>query len=80
MNYIFGILFLTSLANIGILILMYLMFTFANDFVYKLHSSFFKVSKEQFKETYYTLLLFGKLSILAFNIVPCVVAGVTMSD
>ena len=78
-NDIFGFLLLTSIANLGILVLMYLMFTFANDFLYRRHFTFFKVSKEQFKETYYSLLQFGKFTVIAFNIVPCVVTGLAMA-
>jgi hypothetical protein len=58
--------------NMGILLWWWLFFTLAHDWVYQFHSKWFKISVEQFDTIHYAGIIFFKLGIFFFNIVPYV--------
>jgi len=59
-----------TLINIGILILWGVMIMAAGNFVYRMHSRIFPMSQEQFYQIHYAGLVFAKLVIVVFNLVP----------
>ena len=59
-----------SVINIVLLLFWVLWLKFAHDFVYKIHGKWFKLSEEKFDSTHYTGMLFFKICIFVFNIVP----------
>ena len=59
-----------AVINIGVLLLWFLGFTVAHDWIYRIHGRWFKVSEENFDAIHYASMGFFKLSILLFNIVP----------
>jgi hypothetical protein len=56
--------------NYSILLVWFLMIVFAKDFIYKIHTKWFDISKEKFDSINYMLMGFYKLSIFIFNLVP----------
>jgi len=56
--------------NIGLLLWWWLFLTLAHDFVYRIHGKWFKLSEERFDAIHYSGMLFFKICIFLFNIVP----------
>jgi hypothetical protein len=56
--------------NMGILLWWWLFLTFAHNWVYQVHGKWFKISVEKFDTIHYTGILFFKLGIFFFNLVP----------
>ena len=50
--------------------LLFFVITVLHDWVYKMHTKWFKLSIEKFDEIHYTGIAFFKIAILFFNIVP----------
>ena len=59
-----------GIINIGILLCWLLFLVVAHDWVYRIHSKWFKLSMETFDTVHYAGMAFYKLSIFMFNIVP----------
>ena len=59
-----------TVINIGILLWWFLFFSLAHDWVYKLHTKWFKLSVEKFDAIHYCAVAFFKLSVFLFNLVP----------
>lgn len=74
MNYhhILHILIVCTLFNYAVLILWFAVFTFAHDWLYRLHSRWFKIPVETFDTIHYAGLAIYKIGILLFNIAPLV--------
>jgi hypothetical protein len=56
--------------NFSILLLWLLIFCFAHEWIYKLHSRFFSLSKENFDVIHYAGMAFYKLTIFIFFLGP----------
>ena len=56
--------------NMGILLWWVGFIIFANDWVYRMHSKFYKLSKESFDTIHYAGIVLFKVFIFAFNLVP----------
>lgn len=65
-----NVLLLCSVINIGLFIVAALIFCFGRDFVYRIHGRWYKVPEESFNTVFYASMLFYKICILVFNIVP----------
>ena len=59
-----------AVINVGLLLWWVLFFTLAHDFTYRFHGKWFKLSVERFNATHYAGMLFFKICIFLFNIVP----------
>ncbi len=59
-----------SLINIGLLLWWWCVLVFAHDWVYKIHTRWFKLSVEAFDTVHYSAIAFFKLVVFVFNIVP----------
>jgi hypothetical protein len=59
-----------SVINIGLLLFSFLFICLGQEWVYGIHSKWFKISKEQFYAIMYGTLAFYKICIFLFNIVP----------
>ncbi|NIP31693.1 MAG: hypothetical protein GTO02_19565 [Candidatus Dadabacteria bacterium] len=59
-----------SLINIGILLYWFLMLLMVRDWIYKIHSKWFKIPEDRFDDIHYRALAYFKLSIFLFNVVP----------
>jgi Family of unknown function (DUF6868) len=63
-------LFWCAIINYGILLLWFLFFLLAHDWMYALHSQWFHLSVEQFDMLHYAGISIFKLGILLLNVVP----------
>ena len=59
--------------NLGLLIISFLAFTFGGDFIYRVHGKWYDIKKDQFNTIVYAGMMFYKICILFFNIVPYIV-------
>ncbi len=59
-----------AVINIGLLLLYWIKFRLAHDFLYRVHGKWFKLSVERFDAIHYTAMAFWKMGIFMFNIVP----------
>ena len=62
-----------SAINLGVLMLWFLVFVFARDFVFRIHTRWFKIAEERFDEIHYTLMGHYKLAVILFILVPYLV-------
>ena len=59
-----------AVINIGILLLWFLSFSLAHNWIYQVHRKWFKLSEETFDAIHYASLGFFKMCVLLFNVVP----------
>jgi len=59
-----------GLINIGVLMLWFGMFIVARDWIYKMHTKWFRISDDSFDALHYGGMGIFKLCIFLFNIVP----------
>lgn len=60
----------SALINYGVLMVWFLVFIVAHDWMYLLHGRWFRLSIEQFDMVHYTGMAIYKIGILLFNLVP----------
>lgn len=58
--------------NYGVLLLWFLVFVFAHDWMRGLHGRWFRMPVEQFDAIHYAAMAVYKIGILLFNLVPYV--------
>ncbi|MGE8683139.1 MAG: DUF6868 family protein [Acinetobacter sp.] len=58
------------LINYGILIIWFVVFVFAKDWMKRLHGQWFKLSDQQFDAVHYGGMAVYKIGVLLFNLVP----------
>jgi len=59
-----------AVINMGLLLWWVLFFTLAHDWMYQFHGKWFKLSVASFDTIHYAGMVFFKLSIFLFNVVP----------
>ncbi len=59
-----------TILNAGMMILASLILSIGGDFVYRLHSSFFSISRETFDVASYCWVRFFRIIVIAFCLVP----------
>ncbi len=59
-----------TLINYGLASLWFLIYYFAHDWVYKLHTSWFPLSVEKFDALNYLGIAIYKIGVLLFNLTP----------
>ncbi len=59
-----------TIINIGFLLYWFMMIAFAHDWVYRVHSKWFKMSVERFDALHYAGIAGFKIAIFVFNIAP----------
>lgn len=60
----------SAVINIGLLLWWSLWIVLAHDFVYRMHSKWFKIPVEKFDAIHYAGMAFYKITIIVFNVVP----------
>jgi len=65
-----GALLWSALINYGVLLLWFLFFIVAHDWIYLLHGRWFRLSIEQFDMVHYAGMAIYKIGILLLNLVP----------
>ncbi len=61
-----------TLINYAILLIWFLAFTFAHDWIYSLHSRWFRISVETFDTVHYASMSIFKIGIMLFNLAPLI--------
>ena len=59
-----------TVINYGVLLLWFLIFIFAHDWMHRLHGRWFRLTVEQFDAIHYTGMAIYKIGIILFNLVP----------
>ena len=59
--------------NIGFLLFWFAMFALARDFVYRIHSTWFRITPEQFDAAHYGAMAYFKLALFLLNVTPWLV-------
>ncbi len=62
--------------NGALLVLSFLICAFAGDWVYRMHSRWFAISRESFNVAIYSFLGLFKMFVLGFNLVPYVALAI----
>ena len=60
----------SAVINYALLIVWFMFFSLAHDWLYRLHGKWFKLSAEHFDAIHYLSMAFFKLSIFLFFLVP----------
>jgi len=61
-----------AVINYGVLLVWFLFFTFAHDWIHRLHDRWFRLSVEHFDALHYVGMTVYKIGIILFNLVPYV--------
>jgi hypothetical protein len=59
-----------SVINLCLLLVWWLFFTLAHDWIYRVHGKWFSLPRERFDAIHYTAMALFKIGILLFNLVP----------
>jgi hypothetical protein len=59
-----------AVINMGLLLYWFLFLAYAHDWVYRIHSRWFKIPEENFNSIHYGGMTFFKIAIFVFNIIP----------
>lgn len=59
-----------AVINYGVLLVWFLFFILAHDWMHRLHGRWFRLSVEQFDAIHYAGMAIFKLGIILFNLVP----------
>lgn len=62
-----------TVINYGVLLVWFLLFVFAHDWIQRIHSRWFRLSSDQFDALHYAGMAIFKIGIILFNLVPFVV-------
>jgi hypothetical protein len=62
-----------TVVNYGILLVWFLFFAFARDWMQRIHGRWFRLSNERFDALHYAGMTIFKIGIILFNLVPAVV-------
>jgi hypothetical protein len=65
-----------TILNTGLLVLSFLTWVFAADFVYRMHGKWFPMPRETFNAVFYSFVGMYKIIVFAFNVVPWAVLAI----
>ena len=65
-----------TVIDYGVLLVWFLVFVLAHDWLFRLHGTWFRLSREQFDALHYSGMSIFKIGILLFNLVPLVALSI----
>ena len=65
-----------TVIDYGLLLVWFLFFALAHDWIQRIHGRWFHLSSEQFDALHYSMMGIFKIGIILFNLVPFVVLSV----
>jgi ABC-type branched-subunit amino acid transport system permease subunit len=65
-----------TVVDYGILLVWFLVFVFAHDWIQRTHGRWFRLSREQFDALHYAGMSIFKIGIILFNLVPFLVLSI----
>lgn len=69
-----------TVINYGLLLIWFLVFALAHDWIRRFHGRWFRLTNEQFDFVHYIGMSIYKIGILLFNLVPFVVLWIVGSN
>lgn len=69
-----------ALINYGVLLVWFLCFILAHDWMYLLHGRWFRLSVEQFDMLHYAGMSIYKIGVLLLNVVPWIALHIVRRD
>ena len=66
-----------TVINYGILLVWFLVFVFAHEWILRIHGRWFHLSHDQFDALHYAGMSIYKTGIMLFNLVPLIVLYIT---
>ena len=74
------ILGICTLLNYAVLIVWFAVFSLGYDWIYRLHSLWFSMSKENYDVANYLAMAVYKILVLVFNLIPYIALRLTASE
>jgi len=65
-----------TIIDYGVLLLWFLVFVFAHDWIQRIHGRWFGLSRDQFDALHYAGMSVFKIGIILFNLVPYIVLSI----
>jgi hypothetical protein len=65
-----------TVINYGVLLVWFLVFAFAHDWILRVHGRWFHLSRDQFDTIHYAGMSIFKIGIILFNLVPFIVLSI----
>ena len=65
-----------TVINYGVLLVWFLVFVFAHDWMFRIHGRWFRLSRDQFDALHYAGMSIFKIRIILFNLVPLIVLSI----
>ena len=65
-----------TVINYGVLLVWFLTFVFAHDWIQRIHGRWFRLSRDQFDALHYAGMSIFKIGIILLNLVPSVVLSI----
>ena len=65
-----------TVINYGVLLVWFLAFVFAHDWMFRIHGKWFHLSRDQFDALHYAGMSILKIGIVLFNLVPFIVLSI----
>lgn len=65
-----------TIIDYGVLLLWFLAFVFAHDWIQRVHGRWFSLSRDQFDALHYAGMAVYKIGIILFNLVPYIVLSI----
>jgi hypothetical protein len=65
-----------TVIDYGVLLVWFLVFVFAHDWIQRIHGRWFRLSLDQFDTLHYAGMSVFKIGIILFNLVPFVVLSI----
>jgi len=62
----------SAVINYGVLLVWFLVFRFAHDWLLRLHGRWFRITAEQFDAIHYAAMAVCKVGVLLLNVTPCI--------
>jgi len=69
-----------TVINYGILLVWFLFFMPAHDWMYAFHGRWFRLSVEQFDMLHYAGMLVFKVGVILLNLIPYIALGLTLKS
>jgi hypothetical protein len=65
-----------TVMDYGLILVWFLAFVFAHDWMHRLHGRWFRLSREQFDALHYAGMSIFKIGIFLFNLVPLIALSI----
>ena len=65
-----------TVIDYGVLLVWFLVFVFAHDWMFRIYGRWFRLSRDQFDALHYAGLSIFKIGIILFNLVPFIVLSI----